>query len=308
MTAETLPDRWNVDERHFRWRNAHVKPSIGYKLWFYNLRLSRDYYLAHKQASNRLSYAEEWDLPNDFDSVRRTYALAGNVWDGLFESWWVERGRDLFATAGPEVRVDLLFQLPSYAAVDQSQLSAAINQYQAGVIRELNHPETLIVGVPLTGHKTELLEAFGRLLDDFQNTQRPESTLRLNNKVNQPNAMKNYLDLLWVKTNEPWLDLWEVCMRIGLSGEARALKAKGETPDKSLQTQMASITSTMYAKARLIAESAARGSFPTPLGLELCRESDDAMAERCRLIWECHEIENSQLHDSHFKSHIKSYG
>lgn len=307
MTAEVFPDGWNLDEKYFKWKRAHVKPSIGYKLWFYNLRLSRDYYLAHKAASNRLAYYEEGDLPDDFELVRETYYSVGSVWDGLFEDWWVKRGRDLFSTAGPEVRADVVFQIPRYGFIDEGQMVTAMNQYQAGVIRQLNSPETLIVGVPLTGHKTELLEALGKLLDGFQKTPRPDSTLRLNNDVKQPNAMKNYLDLLWLRLDKPNPNLWELCMEIGLSGEARAFNAQGITPEKSLQTKMNSITSTMYSKARLISESAARGSFPSPLDLKFVQERGESIAERRRLILECRNIESVQLNDPEFRRQIESY-
>jgi hypothetical protein len=307
MTAEAPTGRWNLDERHFKWRNAHVKPSIGYKLWFYNLRLSRDYYLAHKEALGRLNYNEELSLPVDFDSVRRTYALVGSVWDGLFEGWWLNRGRELFAIAGPEICADVIHRVPPSRAIDTVKLSSDIERYELNVIHRLQNPETLIVGIPLTGHKTELLEALGRMLDGFQDVPRPAPTLRLNNKIIQPNALKNYLDLIWVRMNEPWLDLWEICMRIGLSGKARVLRAEGKIPDTSLKDEMASTTSTMYSKARLISESAARGSFPTPLNLERPAETDEDVLERRDSILNCYEIETAQLTDSEFRATVQEF-
>ena len=307
MTAEARERRWNLNEKHFKWRNAHVKPSIGYRLWFYNLRLSRDYYMAHKEAKRQLKYNEAFALPSDFDLVRKTYSLAGDVWSGLFEDWWLKRGRDLFAIAGPDVRADVILRVPPAQSIDANLLSREIERYQSEVLNSLEYPETLLVGVPLTGNKTEILEAFGKMLDGYQAIPKPQTTLRFNNKIIQQQALKNYLDLLWIRINEPYLHHWEVCMNIGLSGKARALKAEGKTPDKSLQEEMASISSTMNLKARLISESAARGSFPTPLNLDLVAESKEELCERIGLILKCYEIETRQLGDAEFQAAVREF-
>ena len=72
-------------------------PNYKHEFMFSYLQISTSYWLAHRVIGLGENIAEE-DLPADFDQVLNTYRLLGNVFQKEFYEWWLEGGKDVFAT------------------------------------------------------------------------------------------------------------------------------------------------------------------------------------------------------------------
>lgn len=257
---------------------------------------SRSYFLAHKQAQGILTDEDKAKLPKDFDLVRKTYDAFGNVWGGLYEDWWSSNGEKLFSVVGRNAQVDVIHRLGNDTEIDGSLLQEKIATYKSEVLNKLENPETLFVALPLLGYKTELMEALSSLLDKYQDVPRPAASFELNNKLIRHEALKMYLDLLWAKLYEPELPMWVLAMRFKLTNDARALVKEGEArPGTADYTDINSEVGKIYRKARCISESAARGSFPTPLKLRLPKENKELSRELFDVIFDCNQAERDRL-------------
>ncbi|MGJ0223523.1 hypothetical protein ACQUZK_08995 [Streptococcus pyogenes] len=104
----------NSDERFLE--NGDLKP---YRAMFNFLRLSPSYEKARREADEGAAFS---GLPRDFDQVRQTYALLGDVRFTNFVRWWRERGFNAFGRKTGTVvipvkigaREDMLRQVSTY--------------------------------------------------------------------------------------------------------------------------------------------------------------------------------------------------
>jgi hypothetical protein len=179
--------------------------------------------------------------------------------------------------------------------IDAHQLNQCVYEYGQNVLAGLHHPETLIVGLPLIGNKTELLKALDALLDGYQDAPRPEPSFRLNNKLIRPKSLMSYLDLIWVRMNEPDVPLWQFAMRLKLTARAERISKAKRDPDAYECELLGKEVSTLYRKARLNSESAARGSFPTPLDIELTAYPEETANGHLGIVWDAYYREESRL-------------
>ena len=72
-------------------------PNYKHEFMFSYLQISTSYWLAHRVIGLGENIAEA-ELPADFDQVLNTYRLIGNVFQKEFYEWWLEGGKDVFAT------------------------------------------------------------------------------------------------------------------------------------------------------------------------------------------------------------------
>lgn len=76
----------------------HFREKI-YALWFYYLRYSHAYWLAHKEAmkiDGGLTEEESKNLPKDFATVQAVYGDFGDIYNHAFHEWWNMKGVTLF--------------------------------------------------------------------------------------------------------------------------------------------------------------------------------------------------------------------
>ncbi len=72
-------------------------PNYKHEFMFSYLQISTSYWLAHRVIGLGEEVAKA-ELPADFDQVLKTYRLLGNVFQKEFYEWWLEGGKDAFAT------------------------------------------------------------------------------------------------------------------------------------------------------------------------------------------------------------------
>lgn len=93
------------------------------------LRLSPSYEMARREAQERLSAADRGLLPRDFEEVRRTYALLGNVQNVIFRTWWLERGLRIFGNAAAKPQVHELSVLAAGRDIALADVIGPIERY-----------------------------------------------------------------------------------------------------------------------------------------------------------------------------------
>jgi hypothetical protein len=69
-------------------------PTFEHELFFYFLLMSPSYQLAHKFKSKKIP--KNIEVPKDFEKVKKTYALIGDIYNSTFEDWWQSGGYKLF--------------------------------------------------------------------------------------------------------------------------------------------------------------------------------------------------------------------
>jgi hypothetical protein len=77
-----------------KWRQIRLLPTFEHELFFYFLLISPSYQLVHslKHKKSHKGIA----LPSDFDVVRKTYEIVGDIYQATFEDWWQEGGYKIF--------------------------------------------------------------------------------------------------------------------------------------------------------------------------------------------------------------------
>jgi len=77
-----------------KWNELRLLPTFEHELFFYFLLMSPSYALAHQLKGKKVP--KGLDVPADFDRVRKTYDLVGNIYEATFEDWWQSGGYQLF--------------------------------------------------------------------------------------------------------------------------------------------------------------------------------------------------------------------
>lgn len=265
MTIETIESRWTLDPSSFQWPGAYSKPSNVYKLWYFHLRFSEYYHAAHKVKEEQpLSPREQIiSRASSFTNVLTTYEKFGNVWGGLFQTWWEERGEALFGIPGIRPQADIIARLNPGLVDDPKATMATIDEFISTDRVLQNNPETLIISVPLTGNRLEILNRIKSILDDQNITPSESSRCLINSKSVRVEDLKQGLDIMWSFCRYPHLPYWE----IGLDNEIGSIsfdKENRSAPTMALRNRLATQTSDRIQSIRRIIEHAAHGFFPSP--------------------------------------------
>jgi hypothetical protein len=69
-------------------------PTFEHELFFYFLLMSPSYQLAHELKNKKKK--KNITLPKDFELVKKTYDLIGDIYKATFEDWWQNGGYKLF--------------------------------------------------------------------------------------------------------------------------------------------------------------------------------------------------------------------
>jgi hypothetical protein len=270
MTTKRLP--WVLRGGDFNKQDWHVAPTAGFQLMFEFLRLSPSYELARKYRTKGLSQRESASLPADFDQVLKTYELLGDVSTEFFRSWWLKRGLQVFGNPYKKPRVHCIGVLNAGKTIELTEMASPITSYLNNERNEEGLNASLVLSVPLTLKRSELLKQISRLIAENNSVetevdQKPK--LILVSKRLRPDVLFKGLRLLWLKAAKPNWELW----RLGSKAELSQSYSKELDPNapKKVKTDlekddriiMSKITSRYLTKYEAIAENAARGLFPT---------------------------------------------
>lgn len=268
MTTKRLP--WKLRPADFNSPGWHTRPTIAYELLFEYLRLSPSYELARKEAVEELTQSERASLPVDFDEVRATYALLGDVQEVLFRTWWLEKGLKAFGRPGSRPAVRELAAIPDGVDAALAQIGPAIERYLEEQRRDEGLGASLLIALPLGARTSDALKQVRALLNKHSDTRSTvcEPALRLHGQRLRSKALFSGIRLLWIRAAKPKWELWRLGAKARISSTyssvlnpdaPRRVADEQEMIDREM---MSKITYRALLKFEAIAENAARGRFP----------------------------------------------
>lgn len=210
-------------------------------------------------------------LPADFEEVRKTYALLGDVQRTLFRSWWLKRGLKAFGNPHTKPRVHEIAALENSTDKSVEHLRQPLEDYLGETRRDEGLGAALLVSIPLGRRKGEILMQISRLLDRYSQVEAATAnapTLRLMGQRLRAKSLFTGLRLLWFRAAKPKWELWRLGAQARLSETyskvldptaGRRVKDVIEQTDRDMMTK---ITYRALNKFEAIAENAARGKFP----------------------------------------------
>jgi hypothetical protein len=300
MAKTRLP--WKLRASDFAKPGWHTRPTVGYELMFAFLRVSPSYELARKENEEGLTEEETRALPADFDEVRKTYALLGDVQQMLFRSWWLKRGLKAFGNPHTKPRVHEIATLENSADKSVEHLRQPLEDYLGETRRDEGLSAALLVSIPLGRRKGEILAQISRLLDRHSQVGAATAnapTLSLKGQRLRAKSLFAGLRLLWFRSAKPKWELWRLGAQARLSKTyssvldptaGRRVKDVIEQTDRDMMTK---ITHRALNKFETIAENAARGRFPSDEPVEKAPFDYPLIAKRIQRnnAWEKKEKE-----------------
>jgi hypothetical protein len=273
-------EMWEMENLEFKKGSFHYEASKPYRLWYEYLRLSPTYLLAHKERNTKdgLTEDELKNLPNDFDEVRRTYDAFGNVYKEPFRSWWVWHGAKLFGLPSSKLQAKRLAFVPSDREVNKEVCLNGINEY----ISRTN-PSYMLMSVPLTGSRSEILKAVSKQLDDAFLCPL-QAQYSLSGERFHHEALSIGLRLLWMKGRESDLTIWRLGVKAKVSSDPKYRNLdvdckKLDAKMRELTPVLTTLTSRTLKQAKLVMENAARGKFPCKDDIPLPTINYEMMSE-----------------------------
>jgi hypothetical protein len=270
MATKQLP--WVLRGSDFSKQDWHVVPTAGFQLMFEFLRLSPSYELARKHRTKGLNQRETASLPADFDQVLKTYDLLGDVSADFFRSWWLKRGLEVFGNPYKKPRVHCIGVLNAGKTIELNEMASPITSYLNNERNEEGLNASLVLSVPLTLKRSDLLKQISKLIVDSRDIETEvdkKPKLKLVSKRLRPDVLFKGLGLLWLRAAKPNWELWRLGAKAGLSDsystvlDPNAPKKSKSFIEKDDRIIMSKITSRYLSKYEAIAENAARGLFPT---------------------------------------------
>ena len=254
---------WEMENLEFKKGSFHYEVSKPYRLWYEYLRLSPTYLLAHKERTTKGGLTEDQlkTLPSDFDEVRKTYNAFGNVYNKPFRSWWVWHGAKLFGLPSSKLEAKRLAFIPSDREIDKE---ACLNDIKAYISR--TNPSYMLMSVPLTGNRSEILKAVSKQLDDAFLCPL-QASYSLSGERFHHDALSIGLRLLWMKAREPDLTVWRLGIKAKVSSDPKYRnldidRTKLDATMREVPPVLSTLTSRTLRQAKLVMENAARGKFP----------------------------------------------
>lgn len=298
---KSIPNRSSKE-----WSTRGIKQYVLLMVEF--LRLSPSYALAREADLNRLSKGEieqklfalyeteerplssdeKSALVKDFDRVTKTYAEFGDVLTIDFDVWWLERGADLFGFDYERPRITKIAQLDKDEKHTNTPASLLNDYLQSDRVKQ-GMPPSLILALPLGVPKRTLMMELSKLIDRANvavppKAQKAKRTLTKQRLRSKPLFM--FIKLLMYKAGSPSSPLWKLGLRANVSpkySEDMALDSKVTSKNIDQRLNLTILTSRALRKAKLIAENAARGEFPSTEARELADFDWDAVYERLRI-------------------------
>jgi hypothetical protein len=261
-----------TDEIQYEVRVPRAPPDNWalFVLWLGYLAVSPSYKLAHLYRTEGLTSKRVEGLPSDFEQVLDFYDDFGDVRDVEFEDWWADRGLALCGDIGETPRATEVASL-KHGIINHSIATAGIEQFLENRWVAQGMQNSVLVSIPVGLSKAKILKQISGILDrqpdEAKEISRYEPKYRLAGKRNNGDTLLRYLNTLIVKSALPDCALWRVGAASKISDtyspefEADQPIQQGEaTHDRMILTIL---TSRALLRARMIAENAARGIFPS---------------------------------------------
>jgi hypothetical protein len=239
------------------------------------------------EAGGRLKAAVKKSVLADFEKVIRTYKEFGDVYSTDFDTWWVKRGADIFGYDHAQPKVIQLARLGN-AGADDNTIAAMVESYLKSEYLSQGKPEALVLAVPLGIPKRTLLAHISKLIDQagvptVPRSKKPKRQFAAQRLRSKP--LFTYITLLMGKAISPQATLWQLGVKAKVSPtHAKGLSITGKKTSDTVYKRnvMAILTSRAMKNAKLIAENAAHGDFPSKAQRPLIEFDWDEVYERMR--------------------------
>jgi len=279
--VKSIPNRSSKE-----WSTRGIKQYVLLMVEF--LRLSPSYALAREEVLGELNPAQirqrllamyataenpinakmQSVLLEDFALVQKTYAEFGDVYTMNFDDWWLKAGADLFGFDYQRPRITKIAQLVKDESYSETP-TALLDAYLKNGRVQQGMPNSLILALPLGMPKRTLMMELSRLIDKANvpaqpKAQKAKRALTKQRLRSKPLFM--FVKLLIFKAGSPSSPLWKLGLRAKVSpkySEDIALDSKVSTKNIALRMNLTVLTSRALRKAKLVAENAARGQFPS---------------------------------------------
>jgi len=241
-----------------------------YRLWFEILSLSPSYELARRFRENkgRLSKDDRVRLPPDFDRVLDIYDDFGDVQRIYFRDWWLDRGFRLMGSRGDRPETEFMFKVAQGQRPDKNQLQRPA-WYFSTVWHETQHPDVIVLAVPMNIGRQKALREVKRLIDlhAVPVYEPPPPLYKLADKDMHNQSILDAVRVLYVRAAKPDYKLWQVGVAAQISKTYSKIfdvvKTKRNVMNSEELRSLEMMTSRKLRQARYLAENAARGIFPS---------------------------------------------
>ena len=239
-----------------------------YLLWFEFLAISPSYELARRFRAG--DCAPDEVFPADFDEVLSVFDNLGDVQRTLFNTWWRKVAVLHFGHQGKPPLVEKVAEVP-HSPDALPALTKEVDEYFANDWVEQGRQNTILlaipVGMPDGKINQQIKKHLARVKSDRRQLIKPDPTYSLVGKRRHQDALMRYLRMVWFRSAMHKSSLWRVGAQAEVSETYSPVldpKMEEVSPDDSVDRQMLTIiASRALLRARMIAENAARGRFPT---------------------------------------------
>ncbi len=241
------------------------------ELWFAYLRISPSYGLVRECQGDLSRALKSTKIPQDIEMVQAVYDDFGDVWDAPFTDWWASRGQPLFSDTSPPQHAAKLALLEPGKNFSSDTLMG-LQSYMEGSWQDAGQPASLVLAIPACMSPEEIARDIRAILRETPPAakRRPRSRAAyapISDKRMNQSALLKYLKLYWYSVAMDDRPLWRLGLEQGVSAKYDAKKfanADIESPEYADDRRTLSIlTSRALFRARMIAENAARGVFPS---------------------------------------------
>ena len=282
-----------------------VKQISMYLLWFEYLAISPSYELARRHRAGQAIPSDL--LPADFDAVLSVYDDLGDVQQALFRLWWKDVGLKHFGYQGspPSVtRVAYATHHPKHIP----DLSADVAQYFDEDWVDQGRQRVMLlavpVGLPEGKINRQIKKQLARVKPDRRKLVDPVVKYPLVGQRHHKEALMRYLRMTWLRSAMYRKSLWRAGAQARVSFTYSPVLDPNMTEvsveDRYDREMLTIIASRALLRARMIAENAARGRFPTHEKCETALEFDfKELRQRIRQRNKWQEREIKRLQKQH---------
>ena len=239
-----------------------------YLLWFEFLAISPSYELARRFRAGNCTPNEVF--PSDFDEVLSVFDNLGDVQKTLSNTWWRKVAVLHFGHQGKPPQVEKVAEVP-HSLDTLPTLAEKVDEYFESDWVEQGRQNTILLAIPLGMPEGKINQQIknhlARIKPDRRQLIKPEPTYSLVGKRRHKDALMRYLRMAWFRSAMHKSSLWRVGAQAEVSETySPVLDPKMEeiSSDNRYDRQMLTIiASRALLRARMIAENAARGRFPT---------------------------------------------
>jgi hypothetical protein len=239
-----------------------------YLLWFEFLAISPSYELARRYRAGECT--SEDVFPTDFDLVLSVFDDLGDVQKRLFSLWWEDVGLTHFGYQGKPPTVTQV-AYATHSEHTAPNLSGKVAEYFEGEWVYQGRQRTMLLAVPIGLPEGIINKQIKSQLAKVKPQQRelikPKAKYPLVGKRHHKDALLRCLRLAWMRSVMYRKSLWRAGAEAEISDtyspvlDPKLIQVSaGDRYDREMLTILASRA---LLRARMIAENAARGRFPT---------------------------------------------